>query len=162
MYPKLQGSGSDPLKCWVRCDWLCAGWLHCSNCWCSSSLCLYRQSLSSVVRHPKKCIQGFKSTQRWELSDKKAECMEVLLRDEQLPQRDKRKRHSADYSSFESPIVCIRLVILWSLFNKLRFFLNILYSMTQILSLKPVFLSDLYGGTYGSNQIHKAMTKVTI
>lgn len=88
--------------------------------------------------------------------------MEVLLRDEQRPQRDKRKRHSADYSSFESPIVCIRLIILWSLFNKLRFFLNILYSMTKILSLKPVFLFDLYGETYGSNQIHNAMTKVTI
>lgn len=61
--------------CQGRCDWLCAGWLHYSKCWCSSSLCSFPQSCTSVVCCHKYRIHGFKSTQmqRWGLSDKKVE-----------------------------------------------------------------------------------------
>lgn len=73
-FPEYQG----------RCDWLCAAWLHYSNCWCSSSLCSYPESFSSVVCHPKSCIHGLKSTQieRGELKDKKVESMEILQEEE--------------------------------------------------------------------------------
>lgn len=73
---KLRGSRCGSLECQVRCDCLCAGWLRCSNCWCKASLCFGKQSFTSVVCYPMKCIHGFKSTV--ELNDEKVESMSLL------------------------------------------------------------------------------------
>lgn len=98
---ELQESHCNSLECQVRCDWSCAGRIHCVMIADTVYFSLLGRKLRFHFYHSRKYIHGFKSTQ---FADKRVESMTVMPGDKKITQRNLVQRIFCWLQLLQSPL----------------------------------------------------------